>query len=266
MVTPFAMFYVVYAIALSTVNYINVIVVIYIDMKTTKPIISKIINLNDNKFSDYHLDFKGINDGDININNLSINYDKKNIIDKLNLKILKNSKYAIVGPSGCGKSTIAKAICGLIDYEKGSINIGKEQVTSYKQKEILQKFGYVDNDPYLFIGTVKENIVLFDKTIDQNKYDKIINLLDLKEIDNGIIIDEIETNLSMGQKQRVNLARYLYLDYKYLILDESISNVDSKTVEKVEKYLLSQKDLTLINITHHLNNKFKSKYKNIINM
>ncbi|CRH74140.1 ABC transporter family protein [Chlamydia trachomatis] len=107
---------------------------------------------------------------------------------------------------------------------------------------------------------------MYDNNFDETKYNNILELLDLKSIDNNLVIDEVENDLSVGQKQRINFARYLYKDCKLFILDEATSNVDNKTASLIESYLLNNKEITLINITHHLNKESYKKYDQIIDL
>ncbi|MDE5545579.1 MAG: ATP-binding cassette domain-containing protein, partial [Malacoplasma sp.] len=175
-------------------------------------------------------------------------------------------KYALVGPSGCGKSTLAKIICGIIKPTQGNVFLNKENIDNYQIKSILEHVGYIEANPFILADTVKNNITLYDKNFDNQKYEKIIKLLKLESIDNDLIIDEIQNDLSVGQKQRINFARYLYANYKCFILDEATSNLDKQTSDLILNYLFEKKDVTLINISHHIDKECHKKYDKVINL
>lgn len=228
-----------------------------------KPIVKKISDINLQEDSREEFNENKIK---FNLNDLSYKVEDKLIFDKFKLEITPNNKYALIGSSGKGKSTLAKLLCGLIKPNSGFVLVNDKNLLDYKTSSILNKIGYVEANPYIIADTVKNNITLYDNNFDKEKYEKVLSLLSLKEIDNNLIIDEVENDLSVGQKQRINLARYLYKDYKYLIFDEALSNLDYKTANVIENSLLKNKDLTFINITHHLDETNKSKYNKVIKL
>ena len=234
-----------------------------ISYHNAKPILKKIENLNLQEEVGKVFESKYLN---FNLENLSYEIGDKKILKNFNWKILKNHKYALVGPSGCGKSTLAKIICGILKPTNGNVYLNDEKIEKYKIKSILKNVGYIEANPFILTDTVKNNITLCDKNFDNQKYEKIIKLLKLESINSDLIIDEIQNDLSVGQKQRINFARYLYSNYKYFILDEATSNLDKETSDLILNYLFDKKDVTLINISHHITNDSYKKYHEVINL
>ncbi|BAC44011.1 ABC transporter ATP-binding protein [Malacoplasma penetrans] len=243
----------------SSSNFIK----LYNSYNLAKPIYKK---LNELKVSEDNRNIFDFNEFNFKIKNIDYKIENKQIFKDFNLTLQTNNNYAFVGNSGCGKSTLARLICGLLPISNGEIYLNDNEINTYQTNSILNKVGYIEPIPFILNDTVKNNITLYDNNFDETKYNNILELLDLKSIDNNLVIDEVENDLSVGQKQRINFARYLYKDCKLFILDEATSNVDNKTASLIESYLLNNKEITLINITHHLNKESYKKYDQIIDL
>lgn len=116
-------------------------------------------------------------------------------------------------------------------------------------KKIYDKIEYIDDENKLLYANIYDNISLFSKC-DKDKIDKILSMLNLENIKKDEILKN--TNLSVGEIQRINLARIMYDEKDILILDEALANIDSKNASIVNKYL-NETENTLIYITHHMN-------------
>lgn len=243
----------------SSSNFIK----LYNSYNLAKPIYKK---LNEFKVSEDNRKVFDFNEFNFKIKNMDYKIENKQIFKDFNLTLQTNKNYVFVGNSGCGKSTLARLICGLLPISNGEIYLNGNEINTYQTNSILNKVGYIEPIPFILNDTVKNNITLYDSNFDETKYNNILELLDLKSIDNNLVIDEVENDLSVGQKQRINFARYLYKDCKLFILDEATSNVDNKTASLIESYLLNNKEITLINITHHLNKESYKKYDQIIDL
>lgn len=184
-----------------------------------------------------------------NDENMEIIGDIKEIsIQDCNINFEKNKKYLVVGKSGSGKSTLIKRILGLVNYG-GLITINKKDIKNICMKKIYDKIEYIDDENKLLYANIYDNISLFSKC-DKDKIDKILTMLNLENIKKDEILKN--TNLSVGEIQRINLARIMYDEKDILILDEALANIDSKNASIVNKYL-NERENTLIYITHHMN-------------
>ena len=201
---------------------------------------------------------------EISIKNLTYSYpgSSQKIFDKVNLKINKNDFVCLVGESGIGKTTLTDLIMGLIEAESGEILIDGENLKSINKRSWHKNIGYVPQNIMLFNNSIKENISisLNEDEIDNSKIEKSLYYSELnsfvKEKKEGLdfIIDEKGKNLSMGQIQRIAIARGLYTDAEVLIFDEFTSSLDKETQRKI---LLSLNNLigkkTIILVSHSEN-------------
>ena len=194
--------------------------------------------------------------------NFSFKRYKKNIFKELNFEIKKNSLICIKGKSGSGKSTFANLFAGLYQPDQGEFIVdGKIVRTS--SLDWISKVGYVTQDTYLIDDSIRKNIAfgVEDSQIDEKKINEIIELVQLKELikslpDNiNTIVGERGSTLSMGQIQRIGIARALYRNTDILLLDEITSSLDQINTEKIYQLIEKMKTLkTIIVITHELSN------------
>jgi ABC-type bacteriocin/lantibiotic exporter with double-glycine peptidase domain len=166
-----------------------------------------------------------------------------------------NSITSIIGPSGSGKSTLARIIAGLIPPEKGTISLAGIQINKLPLDLAHTLIAYVPQDPFLFGGTLYENLTLNDSSISQESIKEAINATDLltrlnviTDIDTFHVKDR-GTNLSGGQRQLVEIARALVRKPKILILDEATSGFDNN-LEKFVLDSLTELNITIISIAH----------------
>jgi ABC-type bacteriocin/lantibiotic exporter with double-glycine peptidase domain len=193
----------------------------------------------------------------IELSNVSFFFNQKEkLINKLSIKIKKNSKTGIVGESGSGKSTLVHLILGLLDPKKGKIKI--DGITLKKSDKInwRTRIGYVGQKIALINGGVKENIIL-DKDYDKKKFHKIIKACSLesfikKRINDVNLKSNIAAKISGGEAQRLGLARALYQQPEILIMDESTNAIDKVNEQKILRYIYSLKSITLIFIAHNI--------------
>lgn len=202
----------------------------------------------------------------LNINNLSFNYtDGSKVIDDVTFEFKKGKKYLILGESGCGKSTLLKIIAGFYDHK--SIWIDNNPDTINSKKSIL----FVGQQPYLFNKSIRKNIDLLEteddlslsKTIEECALCDFINTLADKE---NTIVNEEVNRTSGGQKARIGLARALYNKPEILLIDEVTSSLDNETAYKIEKMLLSLKDVLIIHVTHKPFDDLILQYDEVITM
>lgn len=194
---------------------------------------------------------------DIVLKDVSFQYqDDRTILKNINMHIKANQLTAIVGESGCGKSTIASLITGVIEPVQGSVLING--ISKLSSEDRVHLFTRVDHAPYLFAGTVKENLLMANPNAsDSMLWNALeqVKLKDFLEKENGLLtpLEEQAQNLSGGQKQRLGIARALLKDSPVYVFDEASSNIDVESEEAILdliQNLKSQK--TIILITHRL--------------
>ena len=191
---------------------------------------------------------------------------EKIVIDGLDLLIESGKKIAIVGESGCGKSTIVNLIEQLYDSYFGEILIDDIDIKQYDIDNLRALIGYVPQEPVLFNASIRDNII-FGRESSLEKLGNIEALIKdsceeayIKKFiennkDNYNYIVGIKGNkLSVGQKQRIAMARAIIMKPKILILDEATSSLDNKSEKIVQKALdnIYKKNITTIVITHKL--------------
>lgn len=183
----------------------------------------------------------------------------KPVLQDLSLEVFRGETLAIIGESGAGKSTLLKAISGLIEPQVGDI-LADGQPVSTRQAHKL--FFLQSQEDILFNTSVLQNITLFDRhhdAVKQLRIDKSLRDLNLAEaIDRlpgkqNALIRESHPALSLGQRQRLMLARAMYSDCPVMVLDEPTANLDEQTALQVMQTLIdhcSEYGKTLITVTH----------------
>lgn len=193
-------------------------------------------------------------DGDIVFENVMIKLNDNTILQDLNFRIKKNENVAIIGDNGSGKTVISKTMLGFFDYT-GNIYIGKYNIKNVSKKSLRDYIGVVLQDTYLFTDTIKNNIDITNKNAGDKKIIEVLKLAevyeDVKNFDNTInyMIGKGGNNISGGQKQRIAIARSLMKENKFLIFDDSLSKLDTKTKIRILNNIIEMKKGTII-ISH----------------
>ena len=214
------------------------------------------------KLNDDQLDVKKISfKKNIEINDLSFGYNKKNVINDLSLVINKGETIGIIGSSGEGKSTLINLILGLLTPNKGTIASDDINI-SKNLKSWQKKIGYISQDIYLIDDTIKTNICfgLSDEEIKEDNLKLSIKKAQLEEFINDLPDKEMTTvgnvgsRISGGQKQRIGIARALYTNPDILVLDEATSSLDLNNEKKIIDEMNNLKgDKTIIIVSHRTN-------------
>ncbi len=185
--------------------------------------------------------------------------DEDWVLRDVSFTIQPGETVAIVGHTGAGKTTLISLLLRFYDVQRGSIRIGGVDVKQMDPLQLRKQFGVVLQDPYLFSGTVADNIRLGTETVtDEDIRDAAeqVNLMDfIQTLPEGFDqpIRERGTSLSTGQKQLINFARALAHQPRFLILDEATSSVDTETEFRVREALTHMvKGRTSIIIAHRL--------------
>ncbi|GAA0482115.1 ABC transporter ATP-binding protein [Alkalibacterium indicireducens] len=198
--------------------------------------------------------------GDIVYSDVSFSYEEnQSILNDINLTIKAGETIAFVGPSGAGKTTICNLLPRFYDIDSGTITIDSYSIKDITLNSLREQIGVVQQDVFLFPGTIKENILYgkLDAT-DEEVYNavRMANLVDVVEqLHRGLetVIGERGVKLSGGQKQRLSIARMFLKNPPILILDEATSALDTETEQAIQEALdsLSKGRTTLI-IAHRL--------------
>ena len=183
--------------------------------------------------------------------------DKVFSFDHIDFTFPKN--YAISGASGSGKSTLMKLISGLYRQFDGHIYLNQVDIKNLKQSSVAKDVVYMDQQAYIFSGSLRDNISLYDDKVSD---EAIIDVLKtaglesfLQELPQGLDTEMKENgkNISGGQRQRLALARTLLLKPHFIIIDEGTSQLDEKTAKGIEEILLGLEDVSIIVVSHHFN-------------
>ncbi len=218
-------------------------------------IINNKANLKSNNENSILLkDFKNFS-----LKNVDFKYKDNNsmIIRNLNLDIKKGEKIAIFGESGSGKSTLGKIISGLLQPTSGNVFFNNVQSTFFSCRW-GNKLGYIPPQSFLWEGTLLNNITLdfYSDKFDKVKLDYVIRVCKLEDVISNLeekIFSKIKdggSNFSSGQIQRVAIARYLYNNPDFLILDEATNALDKNMQKEILLEILKIKQMTVLAISH----------------
>lgn len=211
--------------------------------------------------------------GNISFNDVTFAYTKgKNVLEHINLEIKSGQTIALVGNSGGGKTTIASLLPRFYDVQGGEILIDGTNIKNIDMNNLRENIAMVLQDNFLFVGTIRENI-LFNRTdISEEKLQQAIKAACLEEfinsLDNGLDtqIGERGIMLSGGQKQRIAIARAFVKNAPILILDEATSALDNKSEAIVQQAIDNlMKNRTVLVIAHRLSTVRNADYIAVIN-
>lgn len=198
--------------------------------------------------------------GNIHYNNVSFEYDDgRPVLENINLEIKAGEMVAFVGPSGAGKTTLINLLPRFYDTTKGSISIDGVNIKDYTLSSLRSQIGTVQQDVFLFNGTIRENVLYGKLDTSDEEVERAIEAAKLKEVieefPEGLEtpIGERGVKLSGGQKQRLSIARIFLKNPSILILDEATSALDTQTEQFIQNSFdeLSKGRTTLV-IAHRL--------------
>lgn len=196
----------------------------------------------------------------LSVKNLNFSYlGAQGTLKDVNLEIPFGRTVALVGTTGSGKSTLAKLFLRFYEPQGGSIAINGIDLKDYDMAFLRSQIGFVSQDPFMFDGTIRENIqygspqASFEELVEVAKQAHIHHFIESLEKGYDTQIGERGQKLSGGQKQRLALARTLLKHPPILILDEATSAVDNETESLIQKSIQSMKNTrTIILIAHRL--------------
>lgn len=241
------------------------------EFKSVKPIIEKFKTIP-LKTVDGALpaDFKLSN---LELDKVSYQYSgqDKPIFENLNLNFKLKNKYILMGDSAAGKSTLLNLISGLLRDYQGEIEIADMEYNQISDQDLHDQITYLQQDPYIFTASLEWNLTLGCQ-ISKAKIAEVIKECGLEELiaklPDGMdtVLADQGKQLSGGQKQRVAFARALLRDTPIYLLDEATSALDKTSSVQLERLILTQKDKTVIMVTHHLRDEVKQLADQVVDL
>jgi len=186
----------------------------------------------------------------------------KVVLNKVNLQLFEGKTYALVGPTGGGKTTTASLMARLYDPTSGKVEFENQDIRCFSAQELAKSIGFILQEPFLFSGTVGDNLrygnaeisQVEDATLEKNLQDlgseKMISMFE------NALQTEVSANsenISLGQKQLISFMRTMLRKPKFLILDEATANIDTITESLLEEIIgRLPKTTTKVIIAHRL--------------
>ena len=221
----------------------------------------KLFKLLDTKEDEHGAEIPENLDGDIEIKDLSFSYDgEKTVLNDISVTFKKHELISIVGESGCGKSTLASLLCGTTKGYIGSITIGGVEIKDIDEKTLMNNITAVNFNSYIFAGTVRENMLIADKSASDEKMIealKMVNLWSFLSEQDGLDtkLNQQGSNFSGGQRQRLAIARALLHNTPIYVFDEVTSNIDAESENDIMAVIHNMAKIkTVILISHRLEN------------
>ncbi|RXI75807.1 ATP-binding cassette domain-containing protein [Levilactobacillus suantsaii] len=197
---------------------------------------------------------------ELTLENVSCKYDEKAIFSHVDLGVKSGEKVLISGPSGIGKSSLIRLILKELKIDTGTLRINGG---SYSQEEAYDIFAVVEQSPVVFEKSILYNVTLGNNASDENVVSALLEA-GLPEFGNyeslHKIVGENGRNLSGGQLKRLEIARALFFNHKVLLVDEGTASLDVKTSIQIHKLLLTNNQLTIIEVDHHIPDQIRDLY------
>ncbi|WP_058763805.1 ABC transporter ATP-binding protein [Exiguobacterium chiriqhucha] len=201
-----------------------------------------------------------IGSGEVRFENVTFSYDGDvDVLKHISFVAKPGETVALVGHTGSGKSSIINLLTRFYPYQSGQITIDGHPIEQFEEAELRAKVGLVLQDPFLFTGTIEDNLKLFNPTIDSDKvreaaeFVQAHTFVEKLEAGYGHTVGERGATFSSGERQLLAFARTVARDPKILILDEATSSIDTETEERVQLALeRMRRGRTTIAIAHRL--------------
>ncbi|RIJ46554.1 ABC transporter ATP-binding protein [Maribellus luteus] len=211
-------------------------------------------------------DSQGVDDSAtlLSFRDVSFAYPNGNdVLHKITFDLRKGRTYAFVGPTGGGKTTTASLIARLYDSTKGQVLLNGEDIRSFTPEERTKRIGFILQDPFLFSGTIRENILYGNYELKEISNERLMQIFKdtgleslLQRFENGLDtkVDVSGDGISLGQKQLIAFMRAVLRKPDLLILDEATANIDTVTEQLLDEILQKLPETTTkVIIAHRLN-------------
>ncbi len=200
----------------------------------------------------------------IHFRNVSFSYpDSKEVLHKVSFELEHGKTYAFVGPTGGGKTTTASLIARLYDATRGTVLLDGKDIRSYEPEERTRKIGFILQEPFLFSGTIRDNILYGNEEFRDYTNEQLISTIFdaglgtlLERFDEGLDtkVQTSSDGISLGQKQLIAFMRAVLRKPEILILDEATANIDTVTEQLLDSILTKLPEKTTrVVIAHRLN-------------
>ncbi len=201
--------------------------------------------------------------GNIRFERVCFSYDKKvNVLSDISLQIPAGARIGITGPPGCGKTTLLSLIPRLYDPMTGRIYLDGKDLKTFDPQFLRRHISFMAQEPFLFSGTLEDNILMgepFSQDSPRETLDQVIEICALEETiaqmpqGLGSLVGERGVTLSGGQKQRVALARTLLRPKPVVLLDDPVSQLDTRTADRVIRGIRQMnRDAVMVMVSHRL--------------
>jgi ATP-binding cassette subfamily B protein len=226
--------------------------------------ISAILAMENNLIQVAHTVEKSIKEGVLSFKNVHFGYTQgEEVLHNINFTLERGKTYALVGPTGGGKTTTASLMARIFDPTKGTVFLDGVDIRSYSQAERAKKIGFILQEPFLFTGSIKENIIYGNdelRDFSDEQLQVLIKHEGLEEI-LGLFEQGLQTQvqtggetISLGQRQLIAFLRAVLRKPELLILDEATANIDTVTEQLLEEILKKlPNETTRVIIAHRLN-------------
>jgi ATP-binding cassette subfamily B multidrug efflux pump len=201
-----------------------------------------------------------ISEGMIEFRNVSFSYDgKRDVLKNISFTAKPGETVALVGHTGSGKSSMINLLMRFYEFDRGDILIDGVSIRHYSNEELRKKIGLVLQDPFLFYGTIEENIRMYNQDITDDDIVKAARFVQAHEFIEKLPqqyrhqVVERGATFSSGQRQLIAFARTIAINPKILVLDEATANIDTETEEAIQEALANmRKGRTTLAIAHRL--------------
>ena len=195
----------------------------------------------------------------VTFRDVSFRYEDRQVLDRLSLEVPAGGRMALVGPSGSGKSTVLRILLGLHAPQGGSVELDGRDILTMSLGELRRIISLVPQEPWLFPGTIQENIALGSATATREEVEHAAALANAHDFIARLpgrydtMLDERGSNLSGGEKQRICLARAFLKGSRLLLLDEPTSSVDGESERLIAQALAAYyPGRTVVIVSHNL--------------
>lgn len=181
----------------------------------------------------------------LEVQHLSFAYGEKTVLKNVSFSIHKGDTVCICGENGSGKSTLLKLLCGILKGYQGNVKVNGKELTEINLVEWRKLLAYAPQDPYMFGGSVRDNIRLGCLEAPEEEIDRIVKQLKMEDF-----VEHNSEGLSGGERQKVSIARALLKNTPVLLLDEPHSYLDRENLQWLEAYM-KQSSKTIVYISHN---------------